>query len=156
MNEKFIVRLTDEERVALSALVTKGKAAAYKIKHANVLLKTDAAGPAWPDSKIAEAFSCGLNAVASIRRRFVLEGLDAALNRKPQSRPSRAPILDGEKEARLIAMSCGAAPEGRSSWTLRLLADRLVALDIVDSISHETVRLALKKTNLSRTSASVG
>jgi transposase len=137
-------------------MISKGKAAAFKIKHAHVLLKTDANGPAWPDSQIAAAYCCSLGTVVNIRQRFVENGLETALNRKSQSRPSRTPILDGEKEARLIALSCRKPLEGRSSWTLRLLADQLMALDIVDSISHETVRVALKKTNSNRTSANAG
>ena len=146
MTRKFIVRLTDDERIGLTELVTKGKAAAYKIKHANILLKADADSGGWTDAVIADAFSCSPRTVAYIRERFVEDGFDAALNRKLQSKPSRTPKLDGEKEARLIALSCGKPPEGRAVWTLRLLADRLVDLDIVDTISYETVRVALKKT----------
>ena len=153
MTRKFIVRLTDEERTLLTGMVSKGKAAAYKIKHANILLKADQSGPAWPDAAIGAAFGCSLRTAVYIRQRFVEQGFDAALSRKPQSRPSRMPTLDGEKEARLIAISCGKPPAGRSAWTLRLLADQLVALDIVDSISYETVRVALKKKRTQAASA---
>ena len=147
MNKKFIVRLTSEERQNLSELVATGKTAAYRIKHANILLKADADGPGWTDDKIEEAFGCNRITVANVREKFVEGGIDRALERKAQDYPSRQPILDGEKEAKLIALSCSQPPLGRSQWTLRLLADRLVQLEIVDSISYETVRDSLKKTN---------
>jgi transposase len=147
MNKKYIVRLAQEEREELKRLISKGRTAAYKIKHANILLKADADGEAWTDEKIARAFSVHTNTVVNVRERFVMEGLESALNRKKRERPPREKILDGEKEARLIAVSCTEPPEGRARWTLRLLADRLVELEIVESISHETVRQALKKTN---------
>ena len=145
MGNKYIVRLTSPERVELTSLVSKGKAAAYKIQHANILLKADIDGPAWTEPAISEAFGCSMKTVGNLKRRFMEEGLDGCLGRKLPSRPSRMPILDGEKEARLIALSCGQPPAGRGNWTLRLLANRLVALDIVDSISHETVRVSQKK-----------
>jgi transposase len=131
-------------------MVTKGKAAAYKIKHANILLAADVAGPAWPDRQIAQAFSCHPRSVENIRRRLVLEGLEAALQRKKQVRPSRPRTLDGKGEAQLIALACSQPPEGRDRWTLKLLAERLVALEIVESISDQTVRRTLKKTNYGR------
>jgi hypothetical protein len=127
--------------------VKKGKTAAYKIRHANMLLKVDADRSEWTDEKTAKAFSAHKSTVARIRQRFVEEGLEAALNRKKQASPSRKHIFDGEGEARLIALSCGEPPEGRSRWTLRLLADKAVELEIVGSASHETVRQTLKKTN---------
>lgn len=145
MYKKYIVRLTDDEREYLKKLLTKGKAAAYKIRHANILLKADADGSAWNDEQISEAFSVHKNTVAGIRQRFVEEGLEAALGRKKQSAPSRKRIFDGEGEARLIALGCSEPPEGRSRWTLRLLADKAVELKITDSVSHETVRQTLKK-----------
>ena len=156
MNKRYIVRLTDEERSVLEALVAKGKAAAYRIRHANMLLKADADGPAWTDERIAEAFGCHVGTVENVRRRFVLNGMAAALNRKRQSAPSRKPILDGRAEAHLIALSCGEAPAGRDRWTLKLLAGKLVELEIVAAISDQTVRRALKKTSSSRTCASAG
>jgi transposase len=156
MNKKYIVRLTDAERERLQALVTKGKAAAYKIKHANILLKGDADGPAWMDKQIAEAFGCHVHTVENVRKRCVLQGLDAALERKKQARPSRERKLDGEGEARLIALACSEPPEGRDRWTLQLLADELVRLEVVDSISAQTVRRTLKKTNFSLTVRSAG
>lgn len=146
MNKKYIVRLSDEDRAQLTELTRKGQAAAYKIRHAHILLKADAEGPAWTATKIAESFSVSVNTVLGIRQRWVEEGLEAALNRKKQQRPSRTPRLDGESEARLIALRCGEPPAGHARWTLRLLADQAVALDIVAAISHETVRQALKKT----------
>lgn len=156
MNKKFIVRLTDVEREQLQQLVSKGKAAAYKIKHANILLTVDAEGPDWSDAKTAEALGCHSNTVRNVRQRFVEQGLDAALERKKQEWPSRAKTLDGKKEARLIAIACSEPPEGRARWTMQLLADELVALEIVDSISASTVCRTLKKTNFVPTVASVG
>jgi transposase len=145
MNKKYIVRLADEERRQLAELTRKGKAAAYKIRHANILLKADANGPAWTDERIAESFSVSVNTVLGVRQRLVEQGLEAALNRKKQARPSRSPLLDGAGEARLIALRCSAPPTGHGRWTLRLLADQAVALEIVEAISHETVRQVLKK-----------
>ncbi len=147
MAKIYVVRLTPAERRGLEAMVRKGRAATCRIRHANILIKADSDGPAWTDTRIAEAFGCHLRTVENVRRRFVLEGIDAALNRKKQSRPSVARKLDGEKEAKLIAVACSTPPEGRRRWTLRLIADRMVELDIVDSISHETVRQAMKKTS---------
>lgn len=147
MNKKYIVRLTDEEREYLNELVGKGRTAAYKIRHANILLKADADCSGWSDEQISEAFSVHKCTVAGIRQRFVENGLEAALGRKKQSAPSRTRILDGEGEARLIALGCSEPPEGNSRWTLRLLADRAIELEIAISVSHETVRQALKKTS---------
>ena len=149
MNKKYIVRLTEEERAGLERLISKGKAAARKRTHAQVLLKADAGthGPEWTDEQIVEAFEVGARTVESIRTRFVEEGMDAAIERKKQSRPSRQQVLDGEKEAKLVAVCCSEAPQGRTRWTLRMLGDELVRLKIVDSISHETVRQTLKKTS---------
>jgi len=156
LQKKYIVRLTAEERSELEAMVKKGKAAAYKIKHANILLVADANGPAWPDRQIAEAFSCPLATVENVRRRLVREGLTAAVERQKQDQPSRPPKLDGRGEARLIALARSQPPEGQDRWTLKLLAERLVELEVVDSISDQTVRRALKKTTSGRISKSVG
>lgn len=145
MPKKYIVRLSDAERQHLTALISKGTTAAYKIRHAQILLKADADGPAWTDARIAESFSVSVHTVLNVRQRLVEQGLDAALTRKPQAHPSRRPVLDGEGEAQLIALRCSAPPAGHARWTLRLLADHVVALDIVEAISHETVRQALKK-----------
>jgi len=149
MNKKYIVRLTDGERASLGQLVSKGKAAARKRAHAQVLLKADAGGhgPGWTDDKIVEAFEIGARTVQSIRKRFVEEGLDAAIERKKQCRLSRQRVLDGAKEAKLVAVCCSKAPEGQTRWTLRMLGDELVRLEVVDSISHETIRQTLKKTS---------
>ena len=146
MNKQYIVRLSDEERRQLTQLTSQGKAAAYKIRHAHLLLKADAEGPAWTDTKIAESCSVSVNTVLGVRQRCVEQGLEAALNRTPQAYPCRAPCLDGEGEARLIALRCGEPPAGHARWTLRLLAEQAVALDIVETISHEPVRQAVKKT----------
>jgi transposase len=147
--KRYIVELSGEERDELVELVSKGKAAARKITHARVLLQADESknAPGWTDIQISEAFGIHANTIHDIRRRFVEDGLQAALVRKKQDRPSRKRIVDGEVEARLIALRCGQPPQGKGRWNLRLLADRLVALEIVPDISHETVRQALKKTN---------
>lgn len=145
-NKKYIVRLTEEERRELCAMVKKGRVAAYKIKHANILLKADVDGPAWTDVRIADAFGCHPRTVENVRRRIVMQGLDAAIARKKQDHPSRERKLDGEGEARLVTIACSEAPDGRDSWTLQLIADELVRLKVVDSISDQTVRRTLKKT----------
>ena len=147
MNKRYIVRLTTSEREDLEGLISKGKANARKIVHAQILLKVDEDGPRWTDERAAEAFCVHTTTVRVIRERFVNEGLESALNRKPQIRPSRERTLDGAGEARLIAVACGEPPEGRARWTLQLLANRLVELKIVDTISYETVRQTLKKTS---------
>ena len=156
MNKKYMVRLTDEERKELEELVGKGKGAAYKIKHAHILLKADAEGPKWSDERIAEAFHTHVNTPRNVRQRFVERGLDAALERKKQERPSRIPCLDGRAEAYLIALSCSEPPKGAARWTLKLLADRLVELEIVESVSPQTIGRTLKKMNSSPTCANVG
>jgi len=150
--KKYLVTLTAEERQSLHELIAAGKAAAQKLAHARILLKADAApgSPAWPDAPIAEALDVGLSTVARVRQRLVEQGLDAALGRKPQDRPSRPRKLDGAAEARLIALACSPPPAGRADWTMRLLADQLVELEVIDAVSHETVRQVLKKTNSSR------
>jgi transposase len=147
--EKYIVELTSEERKELSELVSKGKAAARKITHARILLQSDASadGPSWTDKQISEAFRVHTNTVHGVRRRFVEHGIGAALDRKKQDHPSRRRLVDGDLEAHLIALRCGDPPEGADRWTLRLLAEKLVELEIVPNISHETVRQALKKTS---------
>ena len=150
--KKYIVTLTDEERQELQGLIAAGRGAASKLAHARILLKADAAdgGPAWPDEQIAEALEVSVRTVERLRERFVERGLEAALVRKKQDRPSRERKLDGRAEARLIAPACSPAPEGRTDWTMQLLADQLVELRVVGTISDETVRRVLKKTNSSR------
>ena len=149
MHKRYIVKLDKNERTELSQLVKKEKVAAKKRTHAQALLLADCGrhGPAWKDAAIAEACQVTVQTVENIRKRLVLDGLESALNRKPQVRLSRQKILDGEKEAKVIALCCGAKPKGHARWTLRLLAERAVELEIVDSISHETLRQCLKKTN---------
>jgi transposase len=156
MNKKYIVRLTSEERTMLENLISKGKSAAYKIKHANILLKVDANGPGWSDEETAEAFGCHANTTRNIRQRLVEQGLETALDRKKQQMSSRERILDGENEARLIAVSCSEPPAGCARWTLQLLADRVVEMEIVETVSATTVGRTLKKTNSSHICASVG
>ncbi len=148
--KKYIVRLDNAERDRLQRLVRVGKAAAYKIRHAHMLLMADADGPGWADEQIAEGLSVSVGQIEHLRKRFVEQGLEACLERKKQDHPSIEPKFDGEKEAKLIALACGKAPEGRARWSLRLLADRAVELRIVESTSHETVRQVLQKTRSSR------
>src|SRR5918998_4779859 len=147
--KKYRVTLTAEERQGLQDLIAAGKASAQKLTHARLLLKADAApgGPAWADERIAEAVEVSCATVERVRRRFVEHGPGAALVRKPQDRPSRQPKLDGRAQAHLIALACSKPPEGRKQWTMRLLADKLVELEVVDSISDETVRRTLQKTS---------
>jgi transposase len=149
--KKYIVRLDADERERLQRLVRAGKAAAYKIRHANLLLMADADGPGWADEQIAEGLGVSIGQIEHLRRRLVEQGIDACLERKKQERPSIEPKFDGEKEAKLIALACSKAPAGRERWSLRLLADRAVELRIVESTSHETVRQVLQKTRSSRT-----
>ena len=146
--KKYRVTLTAEEREALTRLIAAGKAAAQKLTHARILLKADQAdgGPGWADHRIAEAVEVRIATVERVRERFVERGLEAALVRKPQDRPSRERKLDGAAEARLIALACSKAPAGRKAWTLRMLADKLVELEVVDAICPETVRQTLQKT----------
>lgn len=146
---KYVVRLTSEERAQLQRLISVGKASARKLLHARILLQADQGpeGPAWKDEQIAEGLSAHPRTVANVRQRLVEQGLEAALDRKKQARPSRQRTLDGKAEARLIALRCGEPPEGRTRWTLQLLADKLVELDVVESVSYETVRRVLKKTS---------
>ncbi len=145
MPKKYIVRLTDAERATLGEVVAKLRGTSQKVRRAQVLLKADADGPAWTDARIAEAFDCRTKTVENIRERFVREGFDVTLNGRPRVEP-RPKLLDGEQEAKIIAMRLGSPPPGFSNWTLRLLAEQVVALEIVESISHETVRRTLKKT----------
>lgn len=144
--KKYIVELTAQERQELCSLVRRGKAAAYKIKHANILLKADAKGPAWRDKDIAEAFGCHVTTVENVRRRFVLEGFAAAVGRRREGvgRPRK---LDGDAEARLTVLACSDPPDGRTRWTMRLLAQKLVELEVVDSCSRMAVQRTMKKTS---------
>ncbi len=158
--KRYVVELTERERTSLRALVEKGKVAALKRQHAQILLKVDEGkfGPSWTDERAAEALDVHPNTVRGIRQRLVEEGLEAALNRKKQkNRGARPPKLDGAGEARLIALACGPPPEGRARWTLQLLADTVIELGIVEEpISYQTVWERLKKTRSSRTARSIG
>jgi Homeodomain-like domain len=145
MPKKYIVRLTDAERQTLSDVVAKFRGSSQRLRRAQVLLKADAEGPSWTDAKIAEAFGCRTKTVENIRERFVVEGFEVTLEGKTRVEP-RPKLLDGEQEAKVIAMRLGSPPAGFANWTLRLLAEQVVALEIVESISHETVRRTLKKT----------
>lgn len=151
MANKYIVILSDEERTSLTRLVTKGQTAAYRIKHAHILLKVDAPGPNWTDEKVAQTFGCHAQTVRNVRQRFVEQGVEAALERKKRPLPPREKILDGEKEAHLVALGCSSPPEGQRRWTMQLLADKLVELEIVERISRQTVARTLKKTTSNRT-----
>ena len=146
MEKKYIVRLTEEERKTLREVIKKLKGSSQKVRRAQILLKADADGPNWTDRKIAEAFLCRTQTVESLRQRLVTEGFDVALCGKKRVKPPREKLLDGEQEAKLIAMRLGEPPQGFANWSLRLLAEKFVELEIVESISHETVRQTLKKT----------
>lgn len=149
MQKKYVVRLTDAERVTLNLLLKKRRVASQKVRRAQVLLRTDADGPNWNDAEVAEAFDCRTKTVENIRERFVTEGFEITLNGKPKSRV-RGKVLDGEQEAKIIAMRLGQPPKGFANWTLRLLAERVVTLEIVESVSHETLRRTLKKNQMTK------
>lgn len=146
MNKKFIVRLSDEERGVCEEIIKKLKGSSQKFRRAQILLKADADGPAWTDVRIADAFNCRVQTIENLRKRVVTEGFELALEGKKRQEPPTPCKLDGAAEAKLIAMRLGKPPAGYGHWTLQLLADELVALEVVDSISHETVRKTLKKT----------
>ena len=146
MQKRFIVRLTDEERNLLQEVIKKLKGSSQKVRRAQILLKADADGPAWSDSRIAEAFGCRRHTVELIRQRLVESGFQEALEGKKRSQPPTEKLLDGEQEAKIIATRLGQPPKGYANWTLRLLARKVVELEIVDSVSYETVRRTLKKT----------
>ena len=156
MAKKYMVELTKQERQKLQEIVSKGKATAHKIKHANILLKADVNGSGIKDEDVARMFSCHSRTVVNVRQRLVEQSLDAALERRKRSTPPRKKRLDGRKEATLIALACSKVPEGYSRWTVRLLADKFVELENIDSISHETVWRTLKKMNLSLTCENAG
>ena len=145
MRKKYIVRLSAEERTTLEAIVKKFKGTPQQVRRAQILLKADINGPNWTDKKIAEAIGCRTKTVENIRRRLVLEGFDIVLNGKKRETPPVPKLLTGEQEAKLIAMRLGSPPDGYGSWSLRLLANRMIELEITDRISYETVRKTLKK-----------
>jgi transposase len=153
MGKRYRVTLDVQERGLLEQLLSKGKADVRRLKHAQILLKADESkkGPGWSDARIAEAVGCGTATVERVRQRFVEDGFQLALSPYRSARREYRPKLDGEQEARLITLACSQPPDGRGCWTLRLLADAMVELEVVDSLSHETVRQTLKKTSLSPT-----
>lgn len=146
MLKKYIVRLSDEERAQLQDIVKRLKGTSQKVMRAQILLKADAEGPNWSDARIADAFGCRTRTIEKLRQRLVCEGFDAGLNRRKREAPPVPKKLDGEQETKIIATRLGPPPKGFANWSLRLLADTVVELEIVDSISHETVRRTLKKT----------
>ena len=158
MPPRYRITLTKQERKDLVTLTRSGKTAAKKFIHARALLLCDAGpdGPAWTVSAAAEALGVTCRTIEHLKKRFVEEGFEAALQRKPRVRPPREVIFDGAFEARLIAMACSDAPEGYQRWTVRLLADKAVELEFAASVSHMTVQRVLKKMNLSLTSANTG
>lgn len=146
MNKKYIVRLTAKERGILCEVIKKLNGSSQKVRRAQMLLKADAAGPAWTDERIAEAFDSRTRTVEKLRERFVTEGFEQTLHGQPREKPATDKILGGKQEAQVIAMRLGPPPKGYANWTLRLLARKVVELEIAESISYETVRRTLKKT----------
>jgi hypothetical protein len=146
MPKKYIVRLTQEEHDHLHEIIKKLSGSSQKVRRAHILLKADADGPCWTDSRIAEAFNCRTKTVENIRQNFVLHGFQQALDGKKRAAPPVPKLLDGEQEAKIIAVRLGSPPPGYANWSLRLLARHVVELEIIPSISHETVRQVIKKT----------
>src|SRR5437588_11788697 len=145
MEKSYMVRVTDQERDELKSVIKKLKGTGQKVRRAQILLKADADGPNWTDERIAEAFSCRTRTVEKIRQRLVERGFEETLHRVERAQPPVEKLLTGEQEARIIATRLGAPPKGYANWSLRLLARKVVALRIVDSVSYETVRRTLKK-----------
>jgi len=158
MSPRYRVTLTEEERRDLEAMTHRGKTHARKFIHARALLLCDAGanGPARNVADVATALGVTSHAIEHLKKRFVEDGIESALDRKPREKPPREVIFDGAFEARLITLACSDAPEGRRRWTVRLLADKAAELKFAESVSHMTVQRVLKKTNLSLTSASTG
>lgn len=150
MNIKYHVTLTKEEREELKQLVAKGKTQGYRIRHAQMLLALDeiAENKEWTDQKISKAYAATEKSIGNLRKRFVEQGLEMALGRQKRENPPKIKI-DGEIEAKIVALTCSDAPEGYSQWTLRLLANKVVELGIMDSVSHTAISDCLKKTKLS-------
>jgi hypothetical protein len=146
MQKKYIVRLSKEERNTLRDVVKKLKGSGEKVRRAQVLLKADADGPAWTDARIADAFGCRRQTVEAIRQRFVETGFQETLDGRKRVNPPVEKLLDGEQEAKIIATRLGPPPKGYANWTLRLLARKVVELELVEAVSYETVRRTLKKT----------
>ena len=146
MPKKYIVRLTAKERRTLREIIRTLSGSSQKVRRAQMLLKADAAGPAWTDQQIAEAFDSRTRTIEKLRERFVTDGFEQTLHGKQREKPATEKILGGKQEARVIAMRLGRPPKGYANWTLRLLARKVVELEIAEAISHETVRTTLKKT----------
>ena len=146
MQKKYVVRLTEKEREQLCEVIRTLIGTSQKVRRAQILLKADADGPGWTDVKIAEAFSCRTKTVENIRQRLVERGFEETLNGKVRDQPATPKCLDGNQEAKIIATRLGTPPKGYANWTLRLLARKVIELEIVDSVSYETVRRTLKKT----------
>jgi len=153
MAKRYRIQLSEDEREELEQLTRRNRTGAKKFIHARTLLLCDCGphGPAWTNARIAEALGVTSRTVENTKRRLIEGGMAAALDRKKREKPPREPMFDGEKEARLIALACSSPPEGRKRWTVRLLTEHLVLLDVFDSISKSSVQNALKKTNLSLT-----
>jgi hypothetical protein len=146
MNKKYIVRLSAKERRILREVIDKLKGSSQKVRRAQMLLKADVAGPAWTDARIAEAFDCRTRTVEKLRERFVTEGFVQTLHGKQREKPATEKLLGGKQEAEVIALRLGPPPKGYANWTLRLIARKVVELEIIEKISYETVRRTLKKT----------
>ena len=146
MKKIYVVRLTDEERMICETTIKNEKGKSEKLRRATILLRSDANGPAWDDAKISESVGCRRQTVENVRQAFVVEGFEPALARKKRETSPTPKLLDGTAEAKLIAMRLGKPPAGFGHWTLRLLSDQMVELEVVESISPETVRQTLKKT----------
>lgn len=146
MDKKYIVRLNDAERDQLAQIVKKFSGSSQKVRRAQILLKADADGPAWTDQQIADGFGCRTKTVENIRQRLVEFGFQQTLDGKKRAEPARPKCLTGDEEARIIATRLGKPPAGYANWTLRLLADKVVELQIAPKVSHETIRQMLKKT----------
>jgi len=147
MQKKYIVRLSEAERCELREVIKQLKGSSQKVRRAQILLKADIEGVNWTDERIAQAFGCRTKTVENIRQRLVEQGFEQTLNGAPRSTPPVAKLLDGEQEARVIAMRLSTPPKGYGNWSLRLLSRRVVELGIVESVSHETIRRTLKKQN---------
>lgn len=155
MPKKYIVRLTEEERDTVNQILKKRGVAAQRVRRALMLLKADVDGPSWTGAKIAEAYGCRTQTVENLRESLVTEGFETTLQGKPKSRVRRK-VLDGEQEAKIIALRLGHPPQGWANWTLRLLAEQAVTLEIVESVSYETLRRMLKKTTSRRARSRIG
>lgn len=145
MQKKYIVRLSEVECKTLKDVVKKRNGTGQKVRRAQILLKADANGPNWTDKRITEAFSCQTKTVENIRQRLIEHGFEDVLNGKQRATPPTEKLLNGEQEAKIIAMRLGHPPKGYANWSLRLLARKVVELEIVDSVSYETIRRTLKK-----------